>query len=182
MYFQGKGTATINSMSVPFLLFKNGYNARERVALYPQFVLKWAQRKGISLSVPTVCFKMGTTQEGKSLCTHGSLQNGHSARASATLYPRLAPKWAQRKRISYSVPTAHSKVGTAQEHQLLCTHSSLQSGHSARASATLYPRLAPKWAQRWNYKNLCLTYQTVHKNEMPTVNRNPHSRHFKYIN
>ena len=130
MYFQGKGTATINSMSVPFLLFKNGYNARERVALYPQFVLKWAQRKS----------------------------------------------------ISYSVPTARSKVGTAQEHQLLCTHSSLQSGHSARASATLYPRLAPKWAQRWNYKNLCLTYQTVHKNEMPTVNRNPHSRHFKYIN
>ena len=71
MYFQGKGTATINSMSVPFLLFKNGYNARERVALYPQFVLKWAQRKGISLSVPTVCFKMGTAHENTSLCAHG---------------------------------------------------------------------------------------------------------------
>ena len=68
MYFQGKGTATINSMSVPFLLFKNGYNARERVALCPQFVLKWAQYKKVSCAVPTVCSKMGTAQGNKSIC------------------------------------------------------------------------------------------------------------------
>ena len=78
MYFQGKGTATINSMSVPFLLFKNGYNAREHVALCPQLASKWAQRKSISYSVPTARSKVGTAQEHQLLCTHGSLQSGHS--------------------------------------------------------------------------------------------------------
>ena len=71
MYFQGKGTATINSMSVPFLLFKNGYSTRAHVALCPQFALKWAQRKKIIYSVPAACSEMGTAQENTSLCAHG---------------------------------------------------------------------------------------------------------------
>ena len=70
-------------------------------------------------------FEMGTGQENSYLCTHDLLQNGHSASKLTTLYPRLALKWAQRKRVSYSVTMARSKVGTAQAHLLLCTRGSL---------------------------------------------------------
>ena len=90
MYFQGKGTATINSMSVPFLLFKNGYNARERVALCPQSALKWAQYKKVSCAVPTARSKMGTVQEHQLLCTHGSLQSGHSVGIIKVCAPNIS--------------------------------------------------------------------------------------------
>ena len=127
---------------------QNGHRASKSSTLYPQLAPKWAQSKQINYFVPTTCSEMGTAQASQLLCAHGLLQSGHSASASATLCPWLAPKWAQHKRISYSVPMARSKTGTEQAHQLLCTHGLLQSGHSASASATLYPRLAPKWAQR----------------------------------
>ena len=55
MHFQGKGTAAINSISVPFFCLEVG-TAHENV-----------------LPVPMACFKMGTAQEDKLLCAHSLL-------------------------------------------------------------------------------------------------------------
>ena len=51
-------------------------------------------------------------------------------------------RWVQDKEIAASVPAARSKMGTAQEHQLLCTRGSLQNGHSVGIIRVCAPNMS----------------------------------------